>query len=119
MILKQKPNMVNYAKTSSAGVSGGAMRLTPDAINQIISELNSVSNSVDALVKSIGTESINKINSSWAAAEAKTYVDKVVIASSKINKVNDGLRLLSNAFNNTLKNVTSTGQNVSSDISRI
>ena len=78
-----------------------------------------MSNTVDILVKSIGTESINKINSSWAAAEARNYVDKVVRANNKITKVNEGLRILASTYDNALRNASSTRQNVSSDISRL
>ena len=111
-------SMTYYAKNNTSSV-GGSMRLTPDAITQIISELNSVASNVDSLVNSIKTESINKINSSWIAGEAKTYVDKVELANTKINKVNEGLRLLAGTFDQTLKNMSSTRQSVGNDVNNI
>ncbi len=97
--------------------STGATRINQDNIKTIISSINSTVSSVDSLVNALNTNEINKINNSWAAAEANEYITKVNEAIGRVKKVNDGLRILSSTYNKALGQ-TNTAQSQATGIVR-
>ena len=108
-----------------AGVTGGAvgamglMSLNNESINGIISQINETVASIEAEWTAIVNNEIAKINSSWAAAEAKSYIDKTMNAGNKIKSVEDGLKLLGSAYSKAIANSTSTQQDVNRTVNNI
>ncbi len=108
-----------------AGVTGGAvgamglMSLNNESINGIISQINETVASIEAEWTAIVNNEIAKINSSWAALEAKSYVDKTMNAGNKIKSVEDGLKLLGSAYSKAIANSTSTQQDVMRSVGEI
>lgn len=111
--------------TTSAGFTGsstssvGAMTLNAAGIDDIIGKINECITSTETTWQSILNNEINKINNSWVANEAKTYVDKAINAGNKINTVNEGLKLLSSTYAKVNSESGMTQQDISRYINSI
>ena len=108
-----------------AGVTGGAvgamglMSLNNESINGIISQINETVASIEAEWTAIVNNEIAKINSSWAATEAKSYVDKTMNAGNKIKSVEDGLKLLASTYSKVNVDSSATQQDVNRMVNNI
>ena len=96
--------------------SNGVINMNPAVIDGTIAKLNSCIDEVNSILNSIKTNEIAKINSSWVAKEASSYVNKVSNATKNINVVNDGLSLLSKTFQNSINKYNETANNIRNGI---
>ena len=116
---KKTKETVTTGVTGAVGGSVGLMQLNNETITGIVSRINECVEAIENEWKSILNNEISKINNSWAAAEAKTYVDKVMNAGNKIKNVESGIKLLGQTYQKV--NITSgeTSQGVNKAVSQI
>ena len=95
------------------------LSLKSNNIGPIISNLNTCIGSLESSINEIKSNEIQKINDSWAAKEASIYISKVQAANEKINKVLEGLRLLSQTYSKALNESQTTQSEVSSVVENI
>ena len=109
----------SYTPVGSSTSSTSSLTLNNDTIRDIIGRLNQCVEELENIIKSIETGELTTINNSWVASEAQTYTNKLVNSNTKMRKVNEGLRLLSSAYNQALNEAQSTSSAVSSAINNI
>ncbi len=105
----------------TSGVAGdiGLMSLNNSTIDDIVGRINACVEEIEAEWTAIVNNEIAKINSSWAAAEAKSYVDKTMNAGNKIKSVEDGLRLLASTYSKVNIDSSATQQDVNRMVDNI
>ena len=108
-----------------AGVTGGVagdiglMSLNNSTIDDIVGRINACVEEIEAEWTAIVNNEIAKINSSWAATEAKSYVDKTMNAGNKIKSVEDGLKLLASTYSKVNIDSSATQQDVNRMVNNI
>ena len=108
-----------------AGVTGGVagdiglMSLNNSTIDDIVGRINACVEEIEAEWTAIVNNEIAKINSSWAATEAKSYVDKTMNAGNKIKSVEDGLKLLASTYSKVNVDSSATQQDVNRMVNNI
>lgn len=106
-------------KASAQIVTPSILSIKNDNIGTIINNLNSCIGALESSINGIKSNEIQKINDSWAAKEASTYISKVQAANEKINKVLEGLRLLSKTYSKALNESQTAQSEVSSAVENI
>ena len=112
-------NMPAMTTNSSQASNTGLMKLNADTISDLIRRINTSTQYLDDFIGKIETDDISRINNSWAANEARVYVEKVRLANAKIKRVNEGLLLLKDTYNKTLNESNTAQQDVSTTVNNL
>ena len=73
-------------------------------MSEIVFKIKSCINEIEEIWQDLEKNDITKINESWAAEEAKTYIEKIEEAGVKIKSINESLNILSDAYSRILNN---------------
>lgn len=99
--------------------NNSTLKIKDDTLAELIGKINECKDLINDVWNSLKTEDIAKINNSWAANDAKTYVDKLLSEEKKINSLNSALSLLSNTYQKVMNESSATGEEVKTSINKI